>query len=98
MTEEQPCSYTVDDWVLVTYDGYGQSYPGEITKVHKSNLQIKVMRGAGRNLKWPKREDKIYYTMEYVYKSLSHPIIIGKRVQFKFTDVSTTSVDSFTIL
>ena len=33
LTEEQPCSYAVGDWVLVTYDGFGQSFPGEITEV-----------------------------------------------------------------
>ena len=44
-----------------------------------------------------KREDKIYYNMEYVYKSLSYPIVVRNRWQFKFSDVWTTSMDSFTI-
>ena len=75
LTEEQPCSYAVSDWVLVTYDGYSQSYPVEITEVHASSLQIKVMERAGGNFKWPKRENEIYHSMEYVYKSLIHPIV-----------------------
>ena len=98
LTEEQPCSYAVGDWALVTYDGYGQSYPGEITEVHESILQIQVMERAGGKLKWPKKENKIYYAMEFVCKSLSHPIVAGNREQYKFTDLWTASVESFKIL
>ena len=85
MTEEQPCSYAVVDWVQITHDDSGQSYSSEITEVHESSLQIKVTVRAGGNFKWPKREDKIYYATEYVYKSLNHPIVVENRGQFKFS-------------
>ena len=85
MTEEQPCSYAVGDWVQITHDDSGQSYSSEITEVHESSLQIKVTVRAGGNFKWPKREDKIYHATEYVYKSLNHPIVVENRGQFKFS-------------
>ena len=85
MTEEQPCSYAVGDWVQITHDDSSQSYSSEITEVHESSLQIKVTVRAGGNFKWPKREDKIYYATEYVYKSLNHPIVVENRGQFKFS-------------
>ena len=85
LTEEQPCSHAVGDWVQITHDDSGQSYSSEITEVHESSLQIKVTVRAGGNFKWPKREDKIYYATEYVYKSLNHPIVVENRGQFKFS-------------
>ena len=97
LTKEKLCSYAAGDWVLVTYDGGNQPYPGEITEVHKSSLQIKVMERTGGNFKWPKRED-IIYAMENVVKSLNQPTVVGKRGQLNFMLFITTSVDSFAIL
>ena len=90
---EQPCSYAVGDWVLVTYDGYGKSYSVEITEVHESSLQINVMERTGGNFKWPKREDSKYHVIENGVKSLNHPIVVGNRGQFKSNDGWTASVD-----
>ena len=85
LTGEELYSYAVGDWVLVIYDGYSPGYPGEITEVDESSLQMKVMEKAGGNFKWSKREDKIYYAMENVYKSLNHPIVVENTGQIKFT-------------
>ena len=86
-TTKQAISYSVGDWVLVTYDGDGQAYPGEITYVDEMQVRINVMEKAGGNFKWPKHEDNIYYTYENIIKPLNPPIVVGNRGQFKFVDI-----------
>ena len=45
------------------------------------------MEKAGGNFKWSKMEDNICCKMENVAKSLNHPIVVGNRGQFQFTNV-----------
>ena len=85
MTEEQLCSYAVGDWVLVSYDGKSQSYPSEITEVHESSLRIKAMGKGWWKFQMAKK-GRQYKLRHIKYKSLNHPIVVGNRGQFKFTD------------
>lgn len=74
----------VDDWCVVNYDG--KLYPVVVQAAVADNYEVSVLLRAGKNWKWPDREDKIYYTKSNVIKKLSLPIIVNARDHYKFTD------------
>ena len=78
--------YKIGDWVLVRYDS--QKYPGEVTKVIGSELEVSTMEKShtGTSWKWPSNEDKIFYSLHDVIRNIKPPVCTGLRGQFKFID------------
>ena len=80
--DEEEININVGDWVLVIYDGDGQSYPGEVTYTDLRQLQVNVMQKSGSYYKWPRTKDNIFYRHENVIQKLSAPVVAGNLVQF----------------
>lgn len=71
------------DWVVVSYES--THYPGCITQIIREEIEVSVMHRAEGHFKWPKVEDKIFYSKQNILKKISPPIPIGNRGQFIFT-------------
>jgi hypothetical protein len=91
--DEEIMGISVGDWVMVMYDGDGQSYPGEVTYVDEKHLQVNVMQKSGRHYKWPLVKDNIFYNYENVVQRLSPPVVAGNRGQFSFPELELEHID-----
>ena len=89
-SDEEDINISVRDWVLATYDGDGQSYPGEVTYTDSKQLQVNVMQKSGSYFKWPRIKDNIFYRCENVVQKLSAPVLAGNRGQFTFKELMLT--------
>ncbi len=65
-SDEEEINISVGDWVLVTYDCDGQSYPGEVTYTDPKQLRVNVMQKSVSHYKWPRTKDNIFYRYENV--------------------------------
>lgn len=76
---------TPGQWVVVDYDK--AKYPGEVVSVDKDlQYEVNVMHPSGNYWKWPKTEDKIYYSCENIVKLINPPKAAGHRGQFIFDE------------
>ena len=74
-----------NDWVLVQYDQ--KTYPGIVTAVLGSDIEVSVMEMSGTTgsfWKWPLKEDKILYTTDNVLCHIEPPEVVGSRGQYAF--------------
>jgi hypothetical protein len=71
-------------WVLVNYDG--ANYPGEVVEISEKQQEVKVntMESVGKNWRWPKKADCIFYKVADVIRVISPPVVVNARGQFKF--------------
>lgn len=71
---------------MVNYEG--TKYSGEIITVNDNNLEVNVMYPtAGRQYKWPKKEDKLKYMFSDVIKAIEPPVPCNSRASyFTFKD------------
>ena len=75
----------VGHWVVVRYDK--SMYPGEVTSIdNDSQYEVNVMHPFGNCWKWPRAEDKIYYTYDSIVKVINPPKAAGNRGQFNFDE------------
>ncbi len=78
-------SITIGQWVIVDYDE--AKYPGEVISVDEDfQYEVNVMHPSGNHWKWPKTEDKIFYSLENIVKLISPPKAAGHRGQFIFEE------------
>jgi len=71
-----------NDWVLVKYDE--KTYPGTVTAVVGSEVEVSVMEPAGKFWKWPVKADKIFYTRDNVLQHIDPPEPARTRGQYRF--------------
>ncbi|KAK5910516.1 hypothetical protein CesoFtcFv8_004344 [Champsocephalus esox] len=65
-------------WCVITYDD--NPYPGIIADIAEDGLEVKVMHYIGQNrLFWPRREDKIWYTVDKVFTLIPPPENVTQR-------------------
>ena len=79
-------TFTPNDWVLVRY--LTQTYPGIVTKVVGTEIEVSVIEkieDITKHWKWPQKEDKILYVPEDVLCHIQHPEAIGSRGQGVFS-------------
>lgn len=70
----------LNDWVVVNYES--AFYPGVITQLYEEDAEVSVMHRAEGHFKWPTVEDKIFYSLENVVRTISPPIPIGNGAIF----------------
>ena len=71
-----------NDWVLVKYDE--KTYPGTVTAVVGSEVEVSIMEPAGKFWKWPVKADNIFYTRDNVLQHIDPPEPAGTRGQYRF--------------
>lgn len=77
-----------NDWVLIRY--LTQTYPGTVTGIVGTDIEVSVMERTGdtrKRWKWPEREDKIFYAQEDVLCHIQPPEVVGSRGQVVFNDL-----------
>lgn len=85
---EQTQIFKENDWVLVKYDE--QTYPGTVTAVAGTEVEVSVMELAGNTgklWKWPVKVDKIFYTRDNVLCHIDPPEPAGTRGQYRFSNL-----------
>ncbi len=71
--------------MIVDYDE--AKYPGEVISVDEDfQYEVNVMHPSGNHWKWPKTEDKIFYSLENIVKLISPPKAAGHPQNFFFSD------------
>ena len=70
---------TTGQWVIVKYDG--EEFPGEVTGIDKSDVQVNVMHRSGNAWKWPRSEDKIFYPRNIL--CIVNPPTVADSLYFK---------------
>lgn len=83
-TVDQTLDVTMDEWVLVQYDG--NLYPGVVKAIEKGELKVSVMVRSGTRYKWPQVEDAIFYKMKDVIRKLSPPVLMSARGTYEFCE------------
>ena len=72
--EVQPTlNLSMGQWVVVNYDG--EMFPGEVTHIDNSDVEVSVMHRSANAWKWPRPEDKIFYSKTKLYVSLNHQVL-----------------------
>lgn len=70
----------VGDFIAFLYEG--KVYPGQITAIDESDMQINSMVKSGKYWKWPTRKDEIWYSKDAVLRKLSNPVKFSRRELF----------------
>ena len=68
----------IGEWVIVNYEG--EEFPGEVTCIEDSDVEVNVMHRSANAWKWPRPEDKIFYSRDKIV----NPPSVGNRGQFVF--------------
>ena len=76
---------TIGQWVIVKYDS--EEFPGEVTCIEKSDVQVNIMHRSANAWKWPRSEDKIFYPRNNILRIVNPPTVAGNRGQFVFLDI-----------
>ena len=72
-TEQQEAmNLMVRHWVIVNYEG--EEFPGEVTSIEDSDVEVSVMHRNANVWKWPRPEDKILYSRDKVVHQLLQAI------------------------
>ncbi len=78
--------------MIVDYDE--AKYPGEVISVDEDfQYEVNVMHPSGNHWKWPKTEDKIFYSLENIVKLISPPKAAGHPQNFFFFQTHTSVKD-----
>lgn len=84
--EAQPTlNLSIRQWVAVKYDG--EKFPGEVTCIDNSDIEVSVMHRSANAWKWPRAEDKIFYSRNEIVHVIKPPSVAGNRGQFVFEDI-----------
>ena len=75
----------VGQWVVVKYEE--EEFPGEVTRIENSDVEVNVMQRSANAWKWPRSEDKIFYSTSNIVRVISPPSVAGNRGQFVFKDI-----------
>ena len=75
---------TIGQWVVVQYED--EQFPGEVTSTEENDVEVNVMHRSANAWKWPKKEDKIYYSKSSIVRVINPPSVAGRRGQFMFED------------
>ena len=75
----QTLNLMIGEWVIVNYEG--EEFPGEVTCIEDSDVEVNVMHRSANAWKWPRPEDKIFYSRD---KIVNPPSVAGNRGQFVF--------------
>ena len=85
----QPCqlppNLTIGLWVIVKYAD--EEYPGEVTSIEDSDIEVSVMHKNVNAWKWPRPGDKIFYPATQIVRVIDPPTIAGNRGQFVFENI-----------
>ena len=65
----------------------GEVFPGEVTCIEDSDVEVKVMHTRANAWKWPRPEDKIFYSRNKIECVINPPSVSGNREQFVFEDI-----------
>ena len=76
---------SIGQWVLVSYEG--NEFPGEVTSMDDSDIEVNVMHRSANAWKWSRSEDKIFYSRDKVVCVINPPTVAGNRGQFMFNDI-----------
>ena len=71
---------TIGLWVIVKYEG--EEFPGEVTCMEDSDVEANVMHRSANSWKWPRPEDKIFYSRNEIVRVINPPSVAGNRGQF----------------
>ena len=63
--------FTVGQWVVVKYEV--EDFPGEVTRIENSDVEVNVMHRSANAWKWPKLQDKIYYSRDKIMWIINPP-------------------------
>ena len=75
---------TAGQWVVVKYED--EEFPGEVC-IENSEFEVNVMHKSANAWKWPRLEDKIFYSRDKIVRVINPPSVAGNRGQFVFEDV-----------
>ena len=82
--EQQAMNLIIRQWVIVSYEG--EEFPGEVTGMEDSDVEVNIMhRSAANWWKWPKPEDKIFYSRDEEVHLINPSTVAGNRGQFVFS-------------
>ena len=85
-SESQPPALDLTGlWVIVKYDS--QEFPGEVTRIEELDVEVNVMHRSANAWKWPRPEDKIFYSRNNIVRVINPPSVAGNRGQFVFEDI-----------
>ena len=77
---------TIGLWIIVKYAD--EEYPGEVTSIEDSDIEVSVMHKSVNAWKWPRHEDKIFYPATQIVRVIDPPTVAGNRGQFVFENIS----------
>ena len=63
----------------------GEELPGEVTCIEDSDVD--VMHRSANAWKWPRPEDKIFYSRNKIVRVINPPSVAGNQGQFVFEDI-----------
>ena len=66
---------TIGLWVIVKYEG--EEFPGEVTCIEDSDVEVNVMHKSANSWKWPRPEDKIFYSRNKIVRVINPPSVAG---------------------
>ena len=66
---------SIGQWVVVKYDG--EKFPGEVTCIDNSDVEVSVMHRSANAWKWPRPEDKIFYSRNEIVHVIKPPSVAG---------------------
>ena len=64
-----------------------EEFPGEVTCIEDTDVEVNVMHRSANVWKWPRPEDKIFYSRTQVVRVINPPSVAGNRGQFMFEDI-----------
>ena len=64
---------TIVLWVTVKYEG--EVFPGEVTCIEDSDVEVNVMHTRANAWKWPRPEDKIFYSRNKIERVINRPSV-----------------------
>ena len=77
---------TIGLWVIINYAD--DEYPGEVTSIEDSDIEVSAMHKSVNAWKWPRPEDKIFYPATQIVRVIDPPTVAGNRRQFVFENIS----------
>ena len=67
------------------YDG--EEFPGDVTCIEDSDVEVNVMHKSANSWKWLRPEDKIFYSRNKIVRVINPPNVAGNRGQLVFKDI-----------
>ena len=83
--EIETANLLIGQWVVVNYDG--EKFPGEVTTIDSSDVEVSVMYRSANVWEWPTPEDKIFYSRNQIVQVIKPPTVAGNRGQFAFEEI-----------